>query len=301
MCNQGKIFNIQRFSTSDGPGIRTVVFLKGCPIDCVWCHNPESKPMETEIVFRQDMCIGCGACSRSCPKGCHSFEDGLHRFDRDGCTGCGQCVSLCPGNALERCGEERSAREVMDTVLRDRPFYEESGGGMTLSGGEPLMQYDFSLSLLKLAKSHGIHTAVETSGHSGRDLAPMKELVDLWLYDVKLLPEEEHRKHTGASNRIILENLRTLDRMGAKIILRCPVIPGINLTGEHFDGIAALANSLTGVRAIHLEPYHPLGRSKAVRLGRTQVYENDTFLEPSALEPYADSLRAKTDIPVVIL
>ena len=214
MYKKGKIFNIQRFSTSDGPGIRTVVFFMGCPLDCAWCHNPESK------------------------------------------TG-GE--------------EEKTAEEIIDIVLRDMPFYEESGGGLTLSGGEPLMQFDFALSLLKLAKERGVHTAIETCGFTSRDLSKLVPYTDLWLYDIKLFPAEEHVRHTGVTNKHIFENLYLLDCMGANIVLRCPIIPNINMTEEHFDSLGQLANSLKGVTAIHLEPYHPLGISKAQKLGKVQA------------------------------
>lgn len=189
----------------------------------------------------------------------------------------------------------------MDTVLRDKPFYAESGGGMTLSGGEPLMQYDFALSLLNLAKGHGLHTAIETSGFTTKDLTELNPYTDLWLYDIKLFSEEEHRKYTGVSNRQIRKNLHLLDQIGANIVLRCPIIPNINMTDEHFDALAELAAGLKHVTAIHLEPYHPLGLSKAQQLSRKQPYQNDQFLEAPVLQPYADQLRAKTDTEVIIL
>lgn len=301
MCKTGNIFHIQRFSTSDGPGIRTVVFLKGCPLNCVWCHNPESKSTQTEILYKQDLCLLCGSCAGICPNSCHTFENGLHSLHRERCDGCGQCVQVCSSKALEICGEEKTAEEIMDTVLRDKPFYAESGGGMTLSGGEPLMQYDFALSLLNLAKGHGLHTAIETSGFTTKDLTELNPYTDLWLYDIKLFSEEEHRKYTGVSNRQIRKNLHLLDQIGANIVLRCPIIPNINMTDEHFDALAELAAGLKHVTAIHLEPYHPLGLSKAQQLSRKQPYQNDQFLEAPVLQPYADQLRAKTDTEVIIL
>jgi len=301
MYDQGKIFNIQRFSTSDGPGIRTVVFFKGCPLNCTWCHNPESKSPATEIFYKQALCIGCKACAGICGNDGHIFIDGIHHFDRDKCTVCEKCAQGCYSNALESCGEVKTAEEIMDIVLRDKPFYEESGGGITLSGGEPLMQYDFSLSLLKLSKKHNLHTAIETSGFSSRDLTVLNNYTDLWLYDIKLFSEDEHIKQTGVSNKQIFENLYLLDGIDAKIILRCPIIPNINMTHEHFNGLAKLANSLKGVTAIHLEPYHPLGLSKAQQLSKTQTYQNDTFLEPLVLKPFADMLRAKTKTEVIII
>lgn len=301
MCNTGKIFNIQRFSTSDGPGIRTVVFLKGCPLDCAWCHNPESKSTKTEIFYNSDMCVGCGFCANVCENNCHTLVDVLHYFDREKCNGCKKCIKACCTNALQLCGEEKTAEEIMEVVLKDKPFYEESGGGITLSGGEPLMQYDFTLSLLKLAKEKGLHTAIETSGFSTRDLTQLNQYTDLWLYDIKIFSKDEHQKYTGVTNEKILENLYALDRLGAQIILRCPIIPEITLTESHFVALAELVNGLNGVAAIHLEPYHPLGISKAQQLNKSQTYQNDTFLEPLVLKPFADMLQAKTKKEVIIM
>ena len=299
--NKGKTFNIQRFSTSDGPGIRTVVFLKGCPLDCIWCHNPESKSTKAEIFFQPGMCVGCGACAEGCPKKCHALEDGKHYFRRENCDGCGRCVDVCYTNALKLCGEEKNADEIMEIVLRDKPFYIESNGGLTLSGGEPLMQYDFMLQLLKLAKKHGIHTAIETSGFTSRDLTELNRYTDLWLYDIKLFSESEHIKYTGVSNKQILENLYLLDSIGANIILRCPIIPNINMTEEHFNKLAELSEHLNNVSEIHLEPYHPLGISKAKQLNKSQIYQNDNFLEPLLLQPFADMLHAKVKAKITII
>ena len=301
MSNKGKIFNIQRFSTSDGPGIRTVVFLKGCPLDCAWCHNPESKSAKTEIFYKSDMCIGCGFCANVCENNCHTLVDGIHYFDREKCTGCKKCINSCCTNALQICGEEKTAEEVMEIVLKDKPFYEESGGGITLSGGEPLMQYDFTLSLLKLAKENGLHTAIETSGFSTRDLTQLNQYNDLWLYDVKILPEDSHIKNTGVSNKVIFENLYSLSKTSANIVLRCPIIPNINLNDEHFNKLAELCNKLKNVSAIHLEPYHPLGISKAQQLNKTQSYQNNTFLDSTSLQSYANFLLAQTGAEVIIL
>ena len=301
MYNKGTIFNIQRFSTSDGPGIRTVIFLKGCPLNCAWCHNPESKSATGEVFYKQELCIGCGACVNACENHCHTLSNGTHTFDRDPCLRCGKCTEGCYTKALEYCGEEKTVQEVLDVALRDLPFYEESGGGITISGGEPLMQYAFTYSLLKHAKAQGLHTAIETSGFSHQDLAALNEYVDLWLYDVKLLSKDQHIQYTGASNEIILDNLSQLGRIGANIILRCPVIPDVNMTYDHLDGLAKLANDLPGVAAIHLEPYHPLGLSKAQQLGKQQNYPNGTFLDASQLIPFVSYLQSKTDTPVLII
>ena len=185
----GKIFNIQKFCVDDGPGIRTTVFLKGCPLRCDWCHNPESQSVKSEFMFYKEKCSGCGRCA------------GITVEDKD---------FLCYNNAKEICGREASSDEVIKEVLKDKIFYDNSGGGMTLSGGEPLFQYDFSMELLKKAKENGIKTAVETCGYTLKPLEEMSRYVDLWLYDIKILDEELHKKHTGVSNEVILKNLKFL-------------------------------------------------------------------------------------------
>lgn len=251
MYNQkGNIFNIQRFSTSDGPGIRTVVFLKGCPLNCAWCHNPESKNQKIEILYNQELCIGCGKCIKVCKNDCHSFGERLI-FNRTLCLSCNECASVCPSKALEVCGKETTVSDVIEIVKRDIPFYEESGGGLTISGGEPLMQYDFTLELLKSSKKVGIHTAIETCGFTNKNIKELSKYNDLWLYDIKLFENSKHIKYTGVSNDIILKNLYNLDNINANIILRCPIIPDINTSEDHFDNIASLSNTLKNVKAIH--------------------------------------------------
>lgn len=295
---EGIVFNIQRFCVQDGPGVRTTVFLKGCPLRCAWCHNPESHRREPEMLFDPSKCIGCGACAAACPR--HSFPDGLHRFDREGCAGCGKCAEQCYAESLELCGRTETVETVLDTVVRDKAFYGETGG-MTLSGGEPMYQPDFAIALAKGAKERGVGVCIETCGACDSEkLMEIAQYVDLFLYDVKILDDALHRQYTGASNQKCLENLERISRSGAKIILRCPIIPGVNLTDEHFAGIAALAERLDGVQEIQLEPYHPLGVSKAERLGRTADYAEKQFLERAVVEEYAERARRLTKVSMIV-
>ena len=248
MSVKGTVFNIQRFCVNDGPGIRTTVFLKGCPLSCVWCHNPESQRFEPEILFYKDKCTGCGRCK------C------VTAADRD---------FVCFNGAKEICGKTVSANEVTAEVLKDKPFYKNSGGGVTLSGGEPLAQYDFSLELLKKAKENGIHTAIETCGYAEKSkILEIAKYVDLFLFDCKETDPDLHKEYTGVDNKIILDNLKALSDAGSKIILRCPIIPGFNDRAEHFKGISETAEKFIGIEHIEIEPFHPLGESKYSALGR---------------------------------
>ena len=270
----GNVFHIQRFSLYDGPGVRTVVFLKGCPLRCVWCHNPEGLSTKSQIQFNPSKCIGCLDCVSACPNGCHTQKDGLHIYNRERCTACGQCTAQCCSNALSVSGSSMTPEEVMAQVLRDQEVYTTSGGGLTLSGGEPFAQADFTISLLQLAKNHGLHTCVETSGYADpQRLTQAAKCTDLFLYDYKVTDDALHQKLCGVSNKKILDNLSLLNDLGANIILRCPIIPGCNDNPEHIEGIAALAAKYDCVRQIHLEPYHRLGIDKAAQLGLKRPFD----------------------------
>lgn len=272
MSVKGVVFDIQKFSLHDGPGIRTTVFLKGCPLRCAWCHNPESWSSHPELLYREDKCVNCMACIKVCPINAHKSVGEKHCFDRNLCTACGRCTDVCLQSALRISGKEMSAEEVMAEVAKDIPYYNSSGGGLTISGGEPAYQFEFTLELLKIAKTQGIHTCMETSG-----MAPSwkyKEAVkyvDLFLYDMKEIQPAKHKKFTGADNALILKNLEFLCREGKEIILRCPFIPGLNDGEQEILGIAELSNKYTEIKAVEILPYHDFGRIKWVELKRTEL------------------------------
>lgn len=267
----GRIFNIQRFSIHDGPGIRTTVFFKGCPLHCLWCGNPESIRPEPSLSYVREKCIACGACLDRCPERALAADgEGKPRLDRDRCTACGKCAEVCDAKSLEVVGRQMTVAEVMAVVLRDADYYSASGGGLTLSGGEPLMQDEFALSLLSEAKAAGLHLCVETSGLAAwqvfQRLAPV---VDLWLYDFKETDPRLRQKFTGFWNSEILANLRRLHGAGAKILIRCPMVPQYNARTEHLDGIVALAHELPNIQGVELLAYYDLWRAKLKRFGLT--------------------------------
>lgn len=264
---RGIVTGIERYSIHDGPGIRSLVFLKGCPLSCRWCHNPETQCFKPEIIYDRAKCLDCGACAAVCPQ-CHSITDGKHSFDRKNCTACGKCVDVCP-SALELCGKSMTVAEVIDTVMKDKVFYNHDGG-ITLSGGEPFAQGEFAIALLARAKSLGLYCAVETCGAVPSDyLSAAVKYTDLFLYDVKEISPQRHKELTGADNRLILENLSLLSANKAKIILRVPVIPGANDSEEHFRGVGELAEKLEGVIRVEVLPYHRAGNAKYAKLGLT--------------------------------
>jgi pyruvate formate lyase activating enzyme len=267
------IFDLQRASMDDGPGIRTTVFLKGCPLHCAWCHNPESHRPGPELAFDATVCTSCQACVAACASGVHTFDDaGRHAVAFDRCIAAGACITACPSGALRLYGSERSVESVMAEVVRDRAFYAASGGGLTISGGEPTVQLEFCLALLRAARAAGISTCVETCGVAPRDsYALLLPLTDFFLFDYKATDPVRHAALTGGSNELILGNLRWLHAQGAAIRLRCPLIPGVNDDAAHLRAVAALSTELLGLRGVEILPYHENGAGKYERLGRARL------------------------------
>lgn len=282
----------------DGPGIRTTVFFKGCPLKCKWCHNPESQTLLTELGYDASSCVNCLRCVSVCPQDCHTTRDGEHQFNRSSCTACGKCVGVgC--SALSIYGKEVTTDEILTEVLKDWDYYQASGGGLTISGGEPFYQAEFCLELLQKAKQKGLHTAVETCGFVSKNLLQKSlDVVDLYLFDFKETNPSLHEEFTGKDNSMILENLKFLAYNGKKILLRCPIIPNFNDRDEHFKGIGELANSLKSVTAVVIEPYHDLGVQKYDKLGR-DYFANEKVPSKQVVDGYLQKIQSYTSKKVI--
>jgi pyruvate formate lyase activating enzyme len=288
----GWVFNIQRYSIHDGPGIRTTVFLKGCPLRCLWCDNPESQHISSQFIFWVDRCIHCGNCLSTCHlSAVLEDENGLKRVDVESCDLCGLCVDQCYAGALEQVGQQMTSTEILDLVEEDQPFYDGSGGGMTLSGGEPLAQPNFVLDLLKGAHARGIRTAIETSGY-----APWQEWVrllpylDLILYDLKEVDPIKHKRFTGVSNNLILDNLRRLANTGKHVIVRRPVIRDYNDNPESIRALAQFVQEFTTIDEIDLLPYHRLGQDKYKRLNQEYILGDKPTMKNEEVNEFRDIL-----------
>ncbi len=261
------VTELQRFCMHDGPGVRTVVFLKGCPLRCAWCHNPETQNGHGEMLYYESKCISCGACVEVCAHKAQTVAD-THMYDRDRCAVCGKCAEVCCTAAMTPASREMTVEEILDIVLRDRAFYGETGG-ITLSGGEPMVHPAGVLTLLAACKEAGLNTAVETCGEFSRLFIPtLVKLTDLLLWDVKDTDDERHKQYTGASNLRILDNLQLADRLGGRTRLRCILVNGVNTDENHIRRLAELYHSLSHCEGVELLPYHAYGGSKMLPLGR---------------------------------
>ena len=292
MSEQALIFNIQKFSIHDGPGIRTTVFVKGCPLRCRWCANPESQLSRAQVRYDRALCLRCGQCARACPTGAAQLTEVGVRINATICTGCGQCVQRCDAHALTLDGQPTTVAEVVRICMQDAPFYEESGGGVTISGGEPLSQPDFTLALLRALQEAGVHTALETTGHASSAVFDrVTAAADLLLFDVKHPDSQRHLWGTGVPNDQIIANLSRAIASGKAVLPRIPVIPGFNDSLETAHAFAQLLRRVGATRA-QLLPFHQLGEKKYDMLGMDYSLRGVRPLHEEDLTPFRDALRA---------
>jgi pyruvate formate lyase activating enzyme len=269
VVKKGRIFNVEKYAVHDGPGIRTTVFFKGCPLHCWWCHNPEGQNLRIELIYRENRCIGCGECVKNCPRKALSLVSQHATLNRKTCNTCGLCAQTCPSEALSIVGKDMSVEEVIREIETDRIFYDEAEGGVTLSGGEPLLQPSFLNAILEECNRRRIHTTLDTSGFASQKVVDkIRSKVDLFLYDLKILDDAKHRKYTGVSNRLILQNLERLAGNGSSIVISIPIIPGINDDEDNILEAGEFIASLPGIEQVSLLPYHRAGVDKYRNLGR---------------------------------
>ena len=290
---RGVIFDIKRFAIHDGDGIRTTLFLKGCPLKCEWCHNPEGISHLPEISLYSHKCVNCGECVSVCPVGAHSLVGGEHSFDRKKCIACGACEEVCLGSAIKLWGRSVLPEQIIGELLLDREFYETSGGGVTLSGGECLMQADFAGELLAMLKAEGISTAVDTSGLVPREsLDKVVPYTDVFLYDLKAVDPELHKKCTGRDNSLIIENLRYLDSLGKRIEIRIPFVPGRN-DGEA-EKMAELIDPLHSIERVRVLAYHNYAASKYDSLGMANTLQ-ERIPKDSEIAKFRERLASQSE------
>ena len=275
------IINIQKFSIHDGEGIRTTVFFKGCPLSCLWCHNPESQKFSNEVMFYADRCVGCGVCTTGCPQHAISIKNGLAVTSSELCVRCGNCIDYCSQNARALIGEQKPVQQLVKELYKDMMFYEESGGGVTLSGGEVMCQnMDYIEDLVKSLHKKGVSVDIDTCGYAPfENYKRIIPYVDTFLYDMKAMNPETHKKFIGVDNQLILDNLKKLAQEKAKINIRVPVIEGVNASDEEQNAMINFVKGNVGTVKVNLLPYHNTGRDKYERLGR--VYQDDEFSKPT--------------------
>ena len=292
MERKGRVFDIQRFCVTDGPGVRTTIFFKGCPLRCKWCHNPESYLYKKQLSYVKIKCIGCGMCEKVCPNQVHSFVKGQHLLDYSRCTQCGECIKVCCTYALSILGTDYTVSELAEKVLIDRRYYGEEGG-VTFSGGEPMMQPEFLINLAKYFKELGIHLCMETSGYA--ETAWFEKIlpyIDIFLFDFKASGTARHKELTGKGQELIMQNLEFLSAHGAHIILRCPFVKDINDTEEHLQTIADISKKYDAVYGVEIMAYHNMGISKAEQIGSTMDVVQMTTDEEQK-KKWIDSLHQK--------
>lgn len=276
---KGLVFSIQKFCVHDGPGIRTTVFFKGCPLACPWCHNPESQCYEKEILVNPDLCTLCGRCQAVCPSGAIEIIKGNLTYNQEKCNGCGSCEEHCLRSARQVTGKEYTLESLMQEIEKDRPFYEQSGGGVTFSGGEVMMQIDFVEKLAQRCRDRGISVVIDTCGYVPQKyFERILNYVDLFLYDIKLMNDELHQQFMGKGNKLILDNLKFLSEEGAKINLRIPLIGGVNTDDGHIRGILEMIKDVS-IQSINLLPYHDVAKDKYRKLNKG--YDEKKFYIPS--------------------
>ncbi|MEN6438063.1 MAG: glycyl-radical enzyme activating protein [Syntrophobacter sp.] len=294
------VFNIQRYCIQDGPGLRTTVFFKGCPLRCAWCSNPESQSSSREILHFDKLCVRCGECMHACAKKAISVSREHYVLDRFTCDLCGDCIRACPKNALEFSGNRYSVRDLLSLSLKDRLFWEQSGGGITVSGGEPLLHQAFLSDYLKALKEEGVQVAMETSGLAGlAAIRAVSEYVDLFIYDIKHLDDNRHIAMTGVSNSAIIQNCRWLLENNRPVLIRVPVIPSFNMDDGFFRSLALLISELH-IYKVDLLPFHRLGAAKYEALGREYRFSGQEPLTEGDLLPYATGIREATGCTITI-